>query len=63
MIKNICIRETYKGKDGTDKIAWNRIGILFESNGKEYIKLYHIPSTLISVFEPKPKEDQGEVFQ
>ena len=62
MTYNLCIRETYKGKDETDKTVWNRIGVMFESNGKQYIKLYHMPGTLISVFEPKPKEEQGEAF-
>ena len=62
MPKNLCIRENYKDKNGEEKHKWNVIGVLFESNGKEYIKLFHMPGTLISVFEPKPKEEQGEAF-
>ena len=55
-IKNLCIREAYTDKKtGEERVSWNRIGILLEANGKQYIKLYHIPGVLISVFEPKPK--------
>ena len=56
-IKNLCIRESYQDKQGNDKVSWNKIGILFEANGKQYVKLSHIPGVLISVFEPKPKEE------
>ena len=57
-MKNLVIRETYKDKNGEEKVSWNRIGILFESKeGKEYAKLYHIPNVLINVFEQKPKKD------
>lgn len=59
-MKDLCIRESYT-KDGEEKVSWNKIGILLESNGKQYIKLYHIPGTLISVFEQKPK-NSGEAF-
>lgn len=59
MIKSICIREEYKDKQGNEKVSWNKIGILIETNGKQYVKLYHIPGVLASVFEPKPKEDRG----
>lgn len=57
-MKDICIREKYEGKNGEEKTNWNKIGFIFESNGKEYMKLYHIPNTLISIFEQKPKETQ-----
>ena len=61
-IKNLCIRESYEDKQGEQKVNWNRIGILFEANGKQYVKLYHIPGVLISVFEPRQKSnDKGEV--
>lgn len=61
-IKNLCIREAYTDKQGEERVSWNRIGILFEANGKQYVKLYHIPGVLISVFEPKPKNnDSGDV--
>jgi hypothetical protein len=52
-------------KDGAEKVKWNVIGVMFESNGKEYVKLYHMPGTLISVYEQKKKDaptdgaDQG----
>jgi len=55
--KSLCIREAYTNKQGEEKVSWNKVGILFEANGKSYIKLYHIPNTLISVFEPRNKEN------
>ena len=56
-MKNLCIRESYT-KDGEERVSWNKIGILFEGkNGNEYIKLFHIPNTLISVFEQKKREE------
>jgi len=55
-IKNLCIRESYTDKEGNEKVRWNRIGILFDAKDKQYMKLYHIPNTLISVFEQKAKE-------
>jgi len=53
-MKDLCIRESYE-VNGEEKVSWNKIGILFEKNGKEYVKLGHIPNTLISVFEQKEK--------
>lgn len=61
-MKDLCIRESYTAKDGTDVVSWNKIGILFSKGDKEYIKLYHIPNTLISVFEQKKKHDDNEAF-
>jgi len=58
-IKNLCIRESYEDKQGEQRVSWNKIGILFEANGKQYVKLAHIPGTLISVFEPRPKDDNA----
>lgn len=55
-MKDLCIREAYV-KDGNEKVSWNKIGILFEANGRQYIKLYHIPGTLVSVFEQKKKDN------
>ena len=52
----ICVGEAYES-NGEKKIFWNRIGELFVGkNGKEYCKLYHIPNTLLNVFEDKKKE-------
>jgi len=59
MIKDLCICERYQ-KNGVEKVSWSKIGILFDSNGKEYVKLNHIPNTLISVFSQKPKETQSQ---
>lgn len=56
-MKDLCVRESYTTKSGEEKVSWNKIGIIFESNGKEYVKLFHIPGVLVSVFEPKKKED------
>jgi len=57
-MKDLCIRESYT-KDGEEKVSWNKIGILFTGkNDKEYVKLSHIPNTLISVFEQKKKEEK-----
>jgi hypothetical protein len=55
-MKDLMIRESYQ-KDGEEKVSWNKIGILIESNGKQYVKLFHIPGVLISVFEPKKKDE------
>jgi len=62
MVYNLCVAEKYEDKNGEEKLKWNRIGVMFESKDKKYIKLYHMPGTLISVFEVKPKEEQGEAF-
>ena len=60
-MKDLCIRESYTDKDGNEKVSWNKIGILFSSKDKEYIKLYHLPGVLVSVFEQKKKEE-AETF-
>jgi len=57
-MKDLCIRESYKDKQGNEQVSWNKIGILIEGkNGKQYIKLYHIPNVLINIFEQKKKEE------
>ena len=57
-MKDLMIRESYM-KEGVEKVSWNKLGILIESNGKQYVKLYHMPGVLISVFEQKKKEEKG----
>ena len=57
-VRNICIREEYE-KNGETKVSWNKIGILIETNDKQYIKLYHIPGVIASVFEQRKKEEQS----
>ena len=58
MVKNICIRESYTDKTGVERTSWNTIGCLIEGkDGKQYVKIYHMPGVLCSVFEPKPKGD------
>jgi len=53
-MKDLCIREAYE-KDGETKVSWNKIGVLIETKDKQYIKLFHIPGVLISVFEQREK--------
>ena len=53
-MKDLCIREVFN-KNGEEKVSWNKIGVLIEANGKQYVKLFHIPGQLISVFEQKKK--------
>lgn len=58
MVKNICLRESYKDKQGNEKISWPIIGVLIETKeGKQYVKLYHMPGALMNVFTPKAKEE------
>jgi flavoprotein len=55
-MKYLCVGEPYV-KEGKEKMSWKRIGELFVSKaGKEYVKLYHIPNQLISVFEAEKQE-------
>jgi len=58
-MKDLCIREVYK-KNGVEKVVWNKIGVLIEGNeGKQYIKLYHIPGVLVSIFEQKNNNEKS----
>lgn len=60
-MKDMVIPETYKDKDGNEKISWNKIGITFEGKeGKHYAKLNHMPGILIHFFEQKPREEKGK---
>ena len=59
MIKDICTRETYE-KDGVENVSWNKVGILIEKGDKQYVKLFHMPGTLLSVFEPKKKGESAK---
>lgn len=52
VFKDICSGRPYKAKDGSDKMAWTRVGTLIEKDGKQYVKLEAIPL---------PNE-KGEVF-
>ena len=59
-MKDLMIREAYM-KDGEEKVSWNKIGVLIDSqNGKQYVKLNHIPGVLISVFEQNEKSDKWD---
>jgi hypothetical protein len=61
-VKNLCVREAYE-KDGNEVVRWNKIGVLFEKGDKQYVRLFHMPGVLISVFEPKPKDDAEGSWQ
>jgi hypothetical protein len=51
----LCIGEPYES-NGEKKVSWHRIGEMFiAKNGKQYVKLYHIPGALINVFEDEKK--------
>lgn len=55
-MKDLCIREAYTNAKGEEQVSWNKIGVLIDGkNGKQYVKLNHIPGALISVFEQKAK--------
>lgn len=50
-MKYLCVGEPYE-KNGEKKMSWKRVGEIFTSKaGKEYVKIYHMPGVLISVFE------------
>lgn len=57
-MKDLVIAEGYK-KNGEEKTSWNKVGVLIETNGKQYVKLFHMPGVLISVFEQKSKPEQS----
>lgn len=63
MAKSIVIREEYQDKDGNTQVSWNQIGVLVESNGKQYVKLNHIPGVLCHCFEIEKKEKKQEETQ
>lgn len=62
---NICTSRTYKDKNGEDKKAWRTVGQLMRweaTNEKPEsfsIELHMHPETRFSVFEEKPREQQG----
>ena len=56
MVRNLCVGEKYTDKQGNEKMKWNTLGVIFTSGEKEYVKLFHMPGVLISVFEPRPKD-------
>lgn len=60
--KDICVRESYQDSQGNDVVSWNKIGYFIDKGEKQYIKLYHMPNVLCSVFERREKdaESQGE---
>ncbi len=62
MIKDICTREEYE-KDGETKVSWNKVGIMIDKGDKQYVKLFHMPGQLLSVFEQKSKDGSGQARQ
>lgn len=64
-MKYLCVGESYE-KNGEKKVAWKRIGETFEGkNGKQYVKLYHMPGVLINVYDDEKakqaKSSSGEL--
>lgn len=58
----ICVREDYKNANGEDKATFLRVGEIFTGkNGKDYAKLYHIPKTVLYVFDEKKNDNTGSV--
>jgi hypothetical protein len=58
-MKYLCIGEKYE-KGGEEKTSWKRIGEMFEGkSGKSFIKLYHIPNTIVSIFEAEKQESKS----
>jgi len=52
-IQNLVIAEKYN-----EKTSWNKIGILItKDDGKQFVKLFHIPNTIVGVYDQKKKED------
>lgn len=54
MVKDICVCEEFTQGNET-KRSWNRIGILIDKGDKQYVKLFHMPNVLASVFDQKKK--------
>ena len=65
VFKDICTGRRYT-KNGEEKTAWTRVGVLIEKDGRQYVKLeaYPLPNAdgevFLSVFEPRPREQQGQ---
>ena len=57
--KDICVRESYTDHNGEEKVSWNRVGILIDKGDKQYVKLFHMPGALCSVFEQRKKKVEG----
>lgn len=55
MAKDLVIIEK-RSKNGEEYTSFNKIGEMFEANDKQYIKLYHIPNTLIHCLDKKKKK-------
>lgn len=55
---NICSKQTYKKKDGTEKTNWLKVGILKEGeDGKKYVSLNLVPNESFYVFEMEEKQE------
>jgi len=61
-IRDICIRESYKDSKGVDIVSWNKLGILIDKGEKSYIKLFHLPGVLLSIFDQKKREKPQEAI-
>jgi len=59
--KYLCVGEEYQ-KDGVTKVGFKRIGELFNGkNGKTYCKLYHMPGTLIHVYDKEKANNPEDI--
>jgi hypothetical protein len=60
MVRDLCIPEKYTDKEGNEKTAWNKIGVMFHKDDKRYVKLFTMPGVLIHAFERKDKDETQE---
>jgi len=64
MAKSIVLREEYQDSKGETKVSWNPIGLLIDGKeGKQYVKLNHIPGVLLHCFEIEKKEKASEASE
>jgi hypothetical protein len=58
---NICIGESYEGKNGEKKVSWKAVGEMFTAkNGKRWVKLYMFPGQLLGVFPVQERNAENE---
>lgn len=66
VFKDICSGRRYTDREGQDKTAWTRVGVLIEKDGKQYVKLEAIPlpnekgEVFLTVFEPRERGQGGQ---
>lgn len=55
-MKIIKTKETYT-QNGVEKIKWHEVGIVFDKDGKEFLKLHINPYITYYIFEQKEKDN------